>query len=113
MIVLALVTVLLSPWKGAALPTTPTGTYQTSYALNVHGTPRERVALQAGGVAKGWIAAFCTPRLCSPFHTIATLDGKGNARFEFSLIRTDPKAVKHTRAVIQIDGREAARASSR
>jgi hypothetical protein len=113
MLILALVTVLLSPWKGATLPTTPTGTYQTSYALNVHGTPHQRVALQADGVAKGWIAAFCTPRLCSPFHTMATLDGKGNARYEFSLIRTDPKSAAHAHAVIRVNGSVAAGASSR
>lgn len=113
MIVLALVTVLLSPWKGAVLPTTPTGNYQTSFALNVHGAPRERVTLQADGVAKGWIAAFCTPRLCAPFHTVATLDGKGMARYEFSLIRTDPKAPKHARAIIRANGNVAAGASSR
>ena len=100
MIVLAL-SVLLGPWHGAVLPTTPTGNYVTSYALTVHGSPHARVDLRADGVAKGWVAAFCTSRLCSPFHAIAALDNKGVARYEFSLIRTDPAAAKHTRAVIR------------
>jgi len=106
--ILALVTVLLGPWHGAALPTTPTGNYVTSYAMTVRGAPHARVDLRAEGVAKGWVASFCTPRLCAPFHTIATLDGHGTARYEFSLIRTDPKAVKHTRALIRADGKQAA-----
>jgi hypothetical protein len=113
MIVLALVTVLLSPWKGPSLPTAPTGNYETSYALNVRGSPSARVDLRADGVAKGWVAAFCTARLCAPFHTIVTLDGTGKARLEFSLIRTDPRAVAHAHAVISANGGVAARASSR
>jgi hypothetical protein len=100
MIFLALVTVLLSPWKGPSLPTAPTGNYETSWVMTVRGAPRARVELRADGVAQGWVASFCTPRLCAPFHTIATLDGKGVARYQFSLIRTDPKAVAHTRASI-------------
>ncbi len=113
MIVLALVTVLLSPWKGPSLPTAPTGNYETSYAMTVRGAPGARVDLRADGVAKGWVAAFCTARLCAPFHTIVPLDGSGKARLEFSLIRTDPKAAAHTHAVIRANGGAAARASSR
>lgn len=101
MIAFALVTVLLAPWKGPSLPTTPTGYYEKSWAMTVHGAPRGRVELRADGVAKGWIASFCTPRLCAPFHTIAMLDGKGVARYQFSLIRTDPKATAHTRATVR------------
>jgi len=111
MIVFALVTVLLSPWKGPSLPTAPTGNYETSWAMTVRGAPHARVTLTAEGVAKGWVASFCTPRLCAPFHTIATLDGKGVARYQFSLIRTDPKAAKHTRASILENNQMAATAS--
>jgi hypothetical protein len=108
MILLALVTVLLSPWKGPSLPTAPTGNYETSWAMTVHGAPRARVELSAGGLSKGWIAAFCTPRLCAPLHTIATLDGKGVAHYQFSLIRTDPKAPQWSLVTIRADGRRVA-----
>lgn len=108
MILFALVSVLLSPWHGATLPTTPSGNYETSYALTVRGAPGSRVALSAEGVAKGWVASFCTPRLCAPFRTFATLDRHGTARYEFSLIRTDPSAVKHTHAVIRANGKQVA-----
>ena len=111
MIVFALVTVLLSPWKGPSLPTTPTGNYETSWAMTVHGVPHARVELRAAGVAKGWVASFCTPRLCAPFHTVAVLDGKGVARYQFSLIRTDPKAAAHTRAGIRSNNQLLATAS--
>jgi hypothetical protein len=111
MIVFALVTVLLSPWKGPSLPTAPTGNYETSWAMTVHGAPHARIAVSADGVAKGWIASFCTARLCAPFHTVATLDGKGVARYQFSLIRTDPKAAAHTRASIRANNQLLASAS--
>jgi hypothetical protein len=108
MIVLALVTVLLSPWKGPSLPTAPTANYETSWAMTVRGAPHARVVLQAAGVAKGWVASFCTPRLCAPFHTLATLDSKGLARYQFSLIRTDPKASPGSEVMIRADGRRVA-----
>jgi hypothetical protein len=111
MIVLALVTVLLSPWKGPSLPTTPTGNYETSWAMTVHGAAHARVELRADGVAPGWVASFCTPRLCAPFHTIATLDGKGVAHYQFSLIRTDPKAAPHARATVRANSQVVATAS--
>jgi hypothetical protein len=111
MIILALVTVLLSPWKGPSLPTTPTGNYETSWAMTVHGAPRARVELRADGVPAGWVASFCTPRLCAPFHTISTLDGKGVARYQFSLIRTDPKAAAHARANVRANNQVVATAS--
>ncbi len=110
MIVFALVTVLLSPWKGPSLPTAPSGNYETSWAMTVRGAPHARVALSADGVAKGWVASFCTSRLCAPFHTIATLDGKGLMRYQFSLIRTDPKSVAHARASIRANNRTVASA---
>ena len=111
MIIFALVTVLLSDWKGPSLPTAPAGNYETSWAMTVHGTPRARVELRADGLPNGWIASFCTARLCAPFHTIATLDGKGTARYQFSLIRTDPKAAAHARATIRANNRVVATAS--
>jgi hypothetical protein len=108
----ALITVLLSPWHGPSLPTAPTGNYQPSYAMNIRGAPRERVALRADGAAKGWVAAFCTTRLCAPFRTVVTLNDKGVARLEFSLIRTDPNAAPHTRVTIQANSWAVAQASS-
>lgn len=110
MIVLALVTVLLSPWKGPSLPAAPTGNYETSWAMTVHGAPHARVQLLADVAPKGWIAAFCTRRLCAPFHTVATLDGKGIAHYQFSLIRAGPKAAPHPKEVtIRANGRKVAR----
>src|SRR5438552_756655 len=101
----ALISVLLSPWHGPSLPTAPTGNYVTSYAMSIRGAPRQRVALRADGVAKGWIAAFCTPRLCAPFHSTITLDGAGKARLEFSLIQTDPRAPESSNVIIRANGR--------
>ncbi|HEV2262685.1 MAG TPA: hypothetical protein VGR69_10405 [Candidatus Rubrimentiphilum sp.] len=101
-VVAALITVLLSPWKGASLPTAPSGTeYSVAYAMHIRGAARQHVVLDASNVAPGWIAAFCTSRLCSPFHSMLDLDSHGNAFLEFSLIRTDPKAARHTHVVVR------------
>jgi len=108
---LALITVLLTPWHGPSLPSAPTGEYSTKYSLSVRGAAHERVDLQAAGVAKGWIAAFCTPTLCAVFHKSLILDNHGTGRLEFELVRVDPKASPHTRVVIEANNRVVARAS--
>jgi hypothetical protein len=109
MLILSLVTVLLAPWHGAALPTTPTGEYVTSWALTVRGAPHQRVSLSAEGVAKGWVASFCTSRLCAPFRAITTLDARGIARYEFSLIQVDPKGPPGSLVTIRVNGRSVAK----
>lgn len=110
MILLALVTVLLTPWKGASLPAAPSGAeYSVSYAMHVRGAAHQHVVLDADNVAPGWIAAFCTSRLCSPFHKGLDLDSHGAALLEFSLVRTDPKASRHTHVVVRADSRVVAR----
>lgn len=98
MSVLLLVTLLLSPWNGPALPTQSAGALH--YRLAVHGAPNSSVRLQARGLATGWIASFCTDRLCSPFRYTVSLDAHGAAVLEFQAIRVDPSAAHRTRATI-------------
>lgn len=106
MIVLALISVLLTPWKGTSLPTAPTSTeYSAAYAMHIHGAAHQHVVFDATHVASGWVAAFCTRRLCSPFHSVVELNSQGSALLEFSLIRTDPNAARHTHVVIRSGSR--------
>lgn len=110
MILLGLLTVLLSPWKGPPLPTAPLmDEYSKAFALSVRGAPYERLTLSAAHVPKGWIAAFCTPAICSPFHKGLTLNDRGVAHLEFELVPIDVGASRHPHAVILAGNRVVAR----
>ena len=91
----------IAPWTAPRLATV-TQTAAT-FALTVAGRPGTRVRLRATGVASGWIAAFCTPRLCSPERVDVTLPASGRATYEFELIRQDPSAPKRSGARIAGD----------
>jgi len=39
-----------------------------SFAVRVDAPPGTLVRLSALDVPRGWIASFCTPRICAPFH---------------------------------------------
>jgi hypothetical protein len=97
-ILLALVTLLLSPWHGPSLPTASADAIK--YKLTVHGAPRQKVDLAATGLPSGWVASFCTRDLCSPFSYTMQLDPHGAGTIEFQAIRTDPSAPREARVKI-------------
>lgn len=99
---LALVTLVLTPWHGASLPTATPGAVK--YKLAVHGPAGDRVQLNANGLPQGWVASFCTPSLCSPFSYSMQLDPHGTGAIEFQAIRTDDRAPKHARVTIATPG---------
>jgi len=47
----------------------------TSYAVRVRAPAGAIVRLSALEVPRGWIASFCTPHVCSPFHVTFRLRG--------------------------------------
>jgi hypothetical protein len=98
---LVMTTLALSPWTGKTLPTANPDAVQ--YRLTVHGEPNATVKLQATGVARGWIASFCTDRVCSPFRASLPLSGSGNGTMEFALIRDDDSAPRKTHVVVSSD----------
>src|SRR5271167_554982 len=75
----------IAPWTGSDFQTTSNGA--AKYRLEVTGKPNASVRLQAQDVARGWLAAFCTPRLCSPQRIEMQLSKSGNAVVQFELIR--------------------------
>lgn len=101
MIVFALTTLLLAPWKGADLPTA-TAT-ASKYQLTIKGAPGSEVNLHASHVENGWIAAFCDNRVCSPNKVREALPASGSMMLQFELIREDDKAAKSTGATIESD----------
>jgi hypothetical protein len=88
----------IQPWTGTDLQTT-TGA-AAKYRLEVSGKPQSVIRLQAHGVANGWLAAFCTPRYCSPQRVAVSLPSSGTAIFQFELIRESSSAPKQSGATI-------------
>lgn len=56
----------------------------TSYAVRVEAPAGSIVRLSALDVPRGWIASFCTPRVCSPFHvTLPVRNGTGTIQISY------------------------------
>jgi hypothetical protein len=91
----------IEPWTGADLQITSTDA--AKYRLRVSGKPNATVHLQASHVAPGWLAAFCTPRLCSPQRIETALPRSGQTVFQFELIRESETAPKESGARITGD----------
>jgi hypothetical protein len=88
----------VEPWTGSDFQVTSSGA--AKYRLEVSGKPNATVSLRALGVAQGWLAAFCTPRLCSPERINVALPRSGQAVFQFELIREAGSAPKESGATI-------------
>ncbi|MEO6835494.1 MAG: hypothetical protein ABI231_06255 [Candidatus Tumulicola sp.] len=91
----------IEPWTGKNLATT-TGA-AVKYRLGVTGKPNSTIRLHAGGVAKGWLAAFCTPLVCAPMRVDVTLPQSGRAVYQFELIREEDSGPKQSGARITGD----------
>jgi hypothetical protein len=92
---------IVEAWTGANLATTTSAAVK--YRLRVVGVPNSTVALRAAGVAKGWLAAFCTPKVCAPMHVDVTLPPSGQAVYQFELIREDTSGPARSGARITTD----------
>ncbi len=91
----------IAPWTGTDFQTTSLSA--AKYRLEVGGKPNGSVHVSARDVAPGWLAAFCTPRLCSPQQLDVQLGGSGQAVLQFELIRESGNAPKRSGATIAID----------
>ena len=88
----------IQPWTGADLQTTSADA--AKYRLEVTGLPNSTIKLQASNVAPGWLAAFCTPKICSPQRYDALLPRSGQVVVQFELIRESDTAPKQSGATI-------------
>jgi tetratricopeptide (TPR) repeat protein len=95
-------TVSLAPWTGPELPGSIPNTLK--YRLVVAGSAGKHVALAAKGVAKGWIASFCSDRVCSPFKVSVAIPQSGVKIIEFQLVPPDPGAKTGKVRVVGTDG---------
>lgn len=101
MLIFAVTSLLLTPWKGADLPTATTSAVK--YELTIKDAPGASVHLRATRVANGWIAAFCDHRVCSPDQLQTTIPASGNVVIQFELIREEDSAPRSSGAVIVSD----------
>jgi hypothetical protein len=63
----------------------------TSFAVRVGAPAGSVVQLRAVDVPRGWIASFCTPHVCSPFHVTLPVHA-GTAAIQLSYVREDARA---------------------
>ena len=88
----------IEPWTGSDYQVTAAAA--AKYRLKVTGKPNASIRLQANRVAHGWLAAFCTPKLCSPERVNLELSSSGEATLQFELIRESQTAPKESSATI-------------
>jgi thiol-disulfide isomerase/thioredoxin len=106
----ATTTVSLAPWTGADLPGSAESTLK--YRLVVADMAGKNVALHASGVPKGWIASFCTDRVCSPFKVSVAIPQSGVKIIEFQLIPPDETSKIGKVRVTGTDGRYSSSATT-
>lgn len=99
MLAALLAALTLLPWKGVDLPTATQA--QAKYRLTVSGAPGATVTVTTSGLAKGWIAAFCDMRVCSPNRTVEMIPSSGHVDVQLELIREDNGAPAHTKLVLR------------
>jgi thiol-disulfide isomerase/thioredoxin len=100
----------LVPWTGADLPGSVPSTIK--YRLAVAGSPGASVDLAAKGLPKGWVASFCTDRLCAPFRVQVALPASGVKVIEFQLIPDKPGDPEPRVTIEATDGASSAQASN-
>jgi hypothetical protein len=91
----------IQPWTGNDL--VATAATAAKFRLVVKGKPDAAIRLQAANVARGWLAAFCLPNLCSPQHLSMRLPKSGQAVVQFELIREADDAPNQSGARITAD----------
>ena|SRR5665213_1719321 len=62
-----------------------------SFAVRVAAPAGSIVRLSALDVPRGWIASFCTPHICSPFH-VALAIGQASGTIQLSYVPADSHA---------------------
>ena len=94
---------LVAAEPGAELPGSIPNTIK--YRLIVAGASGKNVALRAAGVPKGWVASFCSDRVCAPFRVSVAIPESGVKVIEFQLVPPTAKAAPGKKVrVIESDG---------
>jgi thiol-disulfide isomerase/thioredoxin/tetratricopeptide (TPR) repeat protein len=100
----------LAPWTGPELPGSIPNTMK--YRLVVAGAAGSNVQLHALDVPKGWVASFCSDKVCSPFKVAVLVPAAGVKVLEFQLVPPDDKAKAARVRVTATDGTHSATATT-
>jgi hypothetical protein len=106
----ATTSVSLAPWTGADLPGSIPNTIK--YRLVVAGPAGSSVALHTADVPKGWVASFCSDRVCAPFKVSVALPESGVKVIEFQLVPPEGKAPAPKVRVIGTSGTQTSTATT-
>jgi hypothetical protein len=90
----------LAPIGAAGLPHPG----NTAFRVTVSGTPGQVARLRAVGVPSGYIASFCTPRVCAPFQVALALPNSGRESIELQLIENVRGAAAPRRVTVAAVG---------
>jgi len=99
--------VSLVPWTGADLPGSIPNTIK--YRLVVADVAGRNVALKATNVPKGWVASFCSDRVCAPFRVSIAIPPSGVKVVEFQLV---PPGAKRPAPRVRVTGTDGEHESS-
>jgi hypothetical protein len=94
--------VSLSPFSGPPPSGSVPGT--AKFAVDVSGESGQAVRLRAVGVPRGYIASFCTRRVCAPFNVSFALPESGRESIELQLIENVAGARRPTLVTVAADG---------
>jgi len=106
----AATSVSLVPWTGADLPGSIPNTIK--YRLVVADVAGRNVALKAVGVPKGWVASFCSDRVCAPFRVSVTVPSSGVKVVEFQLVPPGARSAAPKVRVTGTDGQHESTATT-
>jgi hypothetical protein len=101
-VTLAALIIMIGPFTGAL----PEGSISVTarFSVTVSGRPGQAVHLRALGVPSGFIASFCTPKVCAPFQVSFALPSSGRESIELQLIENAPGARRPAVVRVAADG---------
>jgi hypothetical protein len=96
----------LAPFAGPALRGSIPDT--AKFSVGIRGHAGQTVRLRAVGVPQGYIASFCTNRVCAAFRVSLALPASGRESIELQLIENVPGSPKPTTVTVAAEGARAA-----
>ncbi len=85
----------------------PQRSESVTFSVDISGTAGEGVRLRAVGVPNGYIASFCTRRVCAPFRVAFALPNSGRESIELQLIENVPGTPRPKMVSVAADGARA------
>jgi hypothetical protein len=78
-----------------------------AFSVGINGKGGQLVRLRAVGLPNGYIASFCTPRVCAPFQVAFALPKSGRESIELHVIENVPGSTPPTTITVAAAGARA------